>query len=79
MLWWAQLPDLLPPARAGPASLTGKKTAPAPLASKAIEERLEDASEQAEEAGFRLGKKKEPVAESPRNVKKELWQSEPGV
>ena len=68
MLWWAQLPDLL---RLAAPDEAGKKTRQRPSI-KAIEERLEDASEQAEEAGFRLGKKKEPVPKTAKREKKAL-------
>jgi hypothetical protein len=64
MLWWTHLPDLL---RLAAPDVAGKKTRQRPSI-QAIEERLEDASEQAEEAGFRLGKKKEPV---PKVAKRE--------
>ncbi|HXP10692.1 MAG TPA: hypothetical protein VN828_19475, partial [Acidobacteriaceae bacterium] len=70
MLWWVQLPALLDLAAqtpvpeavaAGP--VTGKKTrrSPArPVAStELIEEKVKRAGEQAEQAGFRLAKKKE--------------------
>ena len=65
MLWWAQLPDLL---RLAAPDVAGKKTRQRPSI-KAIEERLEEASEQAEESGFRLGKKKEPVPKAPKREK----------
>ena len=68
MLWWAQLPDLL---RLAAPDVAGKKTRQRPSI-KAIEERLEDAFEQAEEAGFRLGKKKEPVPKTAKREKKAL-------
>jgi glycosidase len=61
MLWWSQLPALLELAAA---SLTPEKKAQrssvAPTKSIGlIEERVQEASEQAEEVGFRLAKKKE--------------------
>ena len=54
ILWWAQLPDLL---RLAAPDEAGKKTRQRPSI-KVIEERLEEASEQAEEAGYRVGEKR---------------------
>jgi hypothetical protein len=74
-LWWAQLPDLLrtaAPAEAPPATAEKK---PRPAASrstqsiKTIEQRVQDAIEQAEEAGFRVGKKTEAVAKPEKREK----------
>ncbi|MGC2400294.1 MAG: alpha-amylase family glycosyl hydrolase [Acidobacteriaceae bacterium] len=65
MLWWAQLPALL--ALADREVTTKKGTAKKTGGTGsllAIQEKIEGASEAAEEAGFRLGKKKEvPVTE----------------
>ena len=78
MLWWTQLPDLLQLAAPAAASGLPQEDAQACCAVhptiKTIEQRVQDASEQAEEAGFRLGKKKE-ASQSPPNAKKEHWQS----
>jgi hypothetical protein len=74
-LWWAQLPDLLriaAPAEAPPATAEKK---PRPAASrstqsiKTIEQRVQDAIEQAEEAGFRVGKKTEAAAKPAKREK----------
>jgi hypothetical protein len=74
MLWWTKLPALLRLADAEPVAKksagkpeTGKKRSaasslsPAPTSLSAIKEEIQQASEQAEDAGFRLGRKKEPT------------------
>ena len=62
ILWWAQLPDLLqlaaPPGAAGHAGKEGKPAARPVHRSKTIEQRVEDACEQAEEAGFRVARRR---------------------
>ncbi|HTZ57983.1 MAG TPA: alpha-amylase family glycosyl hydrolase [Acidobacteriaceae bacterium] len=58
MLWWAQLPDLLRLADPEALGLKSRRS----LSLSVIEERVEDASEQGEEAGFRLGGKKPELA-----------------
>jgi hypothetical protein len=68
ILWWTQLPDLLQLAAPVPASLDKKKPAPRPTI-QAIDQRIQDASEQAEEAGFRIGKKKEAAAKPAKREK----------
>jgi glycosidase len=79
MLWWAQLPDLLALATPGkaPASATitnkGAKSAPqskpAVKSIQAIEQGVQDAAEQAEETGYRIGKKREPAAKPAKREK----------
>jgi glycosidase len=74
ILWWTQLPDLLrltAPAEVEPAiadKKTRKPAARSTLSIKTIEQKLQDAFEQAEEAGFRIPKKEEPA---PRPAKRE--------
>jgi hypothetical protein len=60
IMWWTQLPDLL--------QLAGKKSRTA-RSIKAIEEAVEAALEEAEEAGFRLGKKKEVTVKPAKEEK----------
>jgi hypothetical protein len=65
ILWWTQLPELLrlaAPAEKSPAAGGKKARQPDSRATssvEAIEQRVEEACEQAEEAGFRVGKRKE--------------------
>jgi glycosidase len=63
LLWWTQLPDLL--------QLAAKKTR-AGRSIKAIENAVEAALEEAEEAGFCLGKRKEVIAKPPKEEKSAL-------
>jgi hypothetical protein len=56
MLWWVQLPDLLE--LATPGKTPRRPAVPARVSLASIEQRVEAASEQAEEAGYVLGKKK---------------------
>jgi hypothetical protein len=57
ILWWIQLPELLE--LAAPAAVVAEKLAARSLRSvEEIEQRVDEAVEQAEEAGYRLGKKK---------------------
>jgi glycosidase len=73
MLWWAQLPDLLEIARSAKAparTRTGKSSARASL--KSIEQRLQEAFEQAEESGYSISKKREPAAKPAKREKKAL-------
>jgi hypothetical protein len=83
MLWWVQLPALLElaaqvpvpePVVAGPS--TGKKprrSLTPPLAStEVLEQKVKRAGEQAEEAGFRLAKKKEVAVKPPKKEKAAL-------
>jgi hypothetical protein len=75
LLYWTQLPDLLrfvSPVEADPAKNGKKARKPAErstLSVKAIEQKLQDAFEQAEEAGFRIPKQEEPPA--PKRAKRE--------
>jgi glycosidase len=79
MLWWLHLPDLLEltarqaPGLAG-ADGAGKSTKSAPRATlkslESIEQAVQEAGEQAEESGYRIGKKKEPLAK-PKPAKRE--------
>ena len=68
------MPDLLrlaAPAEAEPATTAKKTRKPASrstLSIKTIEQTLQDAVEQAEEAGFRIPKQEEPA---PKRVKRE--------
>jgi hypothetical protein len=78
MLWWVQLPGLLQlaaPAEALPAA-DGKKTRqPATRLNpsiKTIVQGVQDACEEAEEAGFRIGKKKEAAAKPVKREKRAL-------
>ena len=70
MLWWMQLPDLL--ATKAPAPPKSAKTAPKSALKSigAIEQAVEEACAQAEESGYRIGKRKEPTAK-PAKAKKE--------
>jgi glycosidase len=80
MLWWLQLPDLLEltPRQAvtgGPtkAPATAKSAKSAPKSSLKsigqIEEAVQEACEQAEESGYRIGKKKETAAKPAKREK----------
>jgi hypothetical protein len=81
MLWWLHLPDLLElgrPAKApapGMAGATGAgrsaKSVPKSTLKSigAIEQEVQEASEQAEESGYRIGKKKAPVAKPAKREK----------
>ena len=65
MLWWVQLPDLLELAAAGRRHAGKDAGQPRSQSIKAIERRaVQEACEQAEEAGYRIGKKKEPVRQA---------------
>ena len=78
ILWWTLLPGLL--RLAAPSADTGaaanKKSrqpaAPAVPSIKTTEQRLEDAFEQAEEAGFRIPKKEEPAPKPAKREKSAL-------
>jgi hypothetical protein len=75
MLWWMQLPDLLaikaPAAPTKSAKSAPKLTVKSALKSiGAIEQSVEEACEQAEESGYRIGKRKEAAAK-PAKAKKE--------
>ena len=79
ILWWTQLPDLLQlatPAGRRPSAGQEKRR---PLAAypsiKTIDQRIQDACEQAEEAGFRIGKKKEAAAKPAKREKGALAKS----
>jgi glycosidase len=81
MLWWLHLPDLLElsgPTKAQAPRLSGAakspKSFPKPtLKSKEeIEQAVQEGSEQAEESGFRIGKKKEPAAKPAKREKRAL-------
>ena len=78
ILWWTQLPDLLrltAPAEAEPAIADKKARKPAArstLSIKTIEQKLQDAFEQAEEAGFRIPKKEEPAPKPAKREKSAL-------
>jgi glycosidase len=78
VLWWTQLPDLLrltAPAAAEPAianKKTRKPAAPSTPSIKTIEQKLQDAFEQAEEAGFRIPKKEEPAPKPAKREKSAL-------
>jgi hypothetical protein len=74
MLWWSHLPDLLElgsPAKV-PAPTKSTKSAPKSTVKSIgdIEQAVQEASEQAEESGYRIGKKKEAVAK-PKPAKRE--------
>jgi glycosidase len=72
LLWWTQLPDLMQLAAGvqSPAGVSSagaekkgrRKALPPTPSMQAIEQRVQEAFEQAEEAGFRVGKKKEVKA-----------------
>ena len=64
LLWWAQLPGLLELASAT------KRAVRSPLSLKVIEERLQEAFEQAGEEGYRLSKKKEAAVNPAKREKK---------
>jgi hypothetical protein len=71
ILWWAQLPDLLPLAAPAPTPANdGKAAAAGQIQIKAIERQVKEASEQAEEAGYRVGKRK--VAKPAKREKRAL-------
>jgi hypothetical protein len=82
ILWWTQLPDLLrlsaPAEAVSPIAdkATDKKTRQPAARSipsiKTIEQKLQDASEQAEEAGFRIPKKEEPAPKPAKREKSAL-------
>jgi hypothetical protein len=65
ILWWVQLPDLLrlAAAPASPPANTGRPAAKN-IQIKAVEQRVEEACEEAEEAGYRVGEKR--AAEPPK-------------
>jgi hypothetical protein len=69
MLWWMQLPDLL--ATKAPAPAKNAKSAPksALKSIAAIEQGVEEGCEQAEESGYRIGKKKEAAAKPAKREK----------
>jgi glycosidase len=81
MLWWAQLPDLLElaprqaprQAGAGGAGGSGKvaKSNPKsiPKSIEAIEQRVHEACEQAEDSGYSIGKRKEAAAKPAKREK----------
>jgi hypothetical protein len=80
MLWWLQLPALLElasavpvpePVSAGAVAEKKPRRSPARLvpSTAMIEDKVKQASEQAEEAGFRLEKKKEAVVKPPKKEK----------
>jgi hypothetical protein len=78
LLWWIQLPDLLrltAPAETIPA-VADKKPRQAAVRSapsvKALEQKLQDAFEQAEDAGFRIPKKEEPALKPAKREKSAL-------
>jgi hypothetical protein len=58
ILWWAQLPDLLRLTAPGSKPEDAGKPVAGHIQIKAIQRRVQEASEQAEEAGYRVGKKK---------------------
>ena len=77
ILWWTHLPGLLD--LAGPAGApvtagkkTGQPAARSTQSIKTIEQRVQDAIEQAEEAGFRIGKRKEATAKPAKREKDAL-------
>jgi hypothetical protein len=78
ILWWTQLPDLLrltAPAGAEPAIADKKTRQPAARATpsiKTIEQKLLDAFEQAEGAGFRIPKREEPAPKPAKREKSAL-------
>jgi glycosidase len=78
ILCWTQLPDLLrltAPAAVEPAianKKTRKPAAPSTPSISAIEQKLQDAFEQAGEAGFRIPKKEEPAPKSAKREKSAL-------
>ena len=78
ILWWTQLPGLLrssAPAEAAPPISEKKTRQPAALSTpsiKTIEQKLQDAFEQAEEAGFRIPKKEEPALKPAKREKSAL-------
>jgi hypothetical protein len=78
ILWWVQLPDLLQlalPAEALPAAAAKKTRPPATHLTPSIEnitQRVQDACEEAEEAGFRIGKKKEVAVKPVKREKRAL-------
>jgi hypothetical protein len=76
ILWWVQLPDLLAvPAEALPAAAAQKTRQPVTGLTpsiKNIAQRVQDACNEAEEAGFRIGKKKEVKAKPVKREKRAL-------
>ena len=78
ILWWTQLPDLLrltAPAAAEPAiadKKTRKPVAPSTPSISAIEQKLQDAFEQAEEGGYRIPKREEPARKPAKREKSAL-------
>ena len=73
MLWWMQLPDLLAtkaPAPGKVAKSAPKSTLkPALKSIEAIEQAVGEGSEQAEESGYRIGKKKEATVKTAKREK----------
>ena len=78
ILWWVQLPDLLQlavPAEVLPAATAKKTRQPVTRLASSIEtiaQRVKDGCEEAEEAGFRIGKKKEVKAKPIKRKKTAL-------
>jgi hypothetical protein len=78
ILWWTQLPDLLrltAPAGADPGiadKKTRKPVVPSTPSIPVIEQKLQDAFEQADEAGFRIPKKEEPAPKPAKREKSAL-------
>ena len=76
MLWWTQLPGLLRPASTPEPAANNKKTGraavPATPSIKTIDQKLQDAFEQADEAGFRIPKKEEPAPKAAKREKSVL-------
>jgi len=70
ILWWTQLPDLLHLAAPASTPANAGKPAAGNMQIKAIERRVKEASEQAEEAGYRVGKTK--VAKPAKREKRAL-------
>ena len=72
ILWWTQLPDLLrlsaPAEGKKPRQGAGRSTSSV----KTIEQKLQEAFEQAEEAGFRIPKKEEPAPKPAKREKSAL-------
>jgi hypothetical protein len=76
ILWWTELPGLLrtvpSPEPAANNKKTGRAAAPAVPSIKTIDQKLQDAFEQAEEAGFRIPKKEEPAPKAAKREKSVL-------